>query len=153
MLFYEFQLASQCRFKRRWVFFGLCDFKPFLSNSLLIVRLVTLHPDVGKSSCSSSCITIGIWLIRRPNFLDNLGEFFVGAPVIFLFSTMLRLLNLAMNELTIVKGIFKLLEIFIYHSPSFQSFTISAFLWITQFFTSYHEQNLLVGQIVSESSG
>ena len=32
-----------------------------------------------------------------------------------------------MNELIVVKGIFRLLKIFLYLSPSFQSLTISAF--------------------------
>ena len=111
-------LASLCSFNRRGVFFDLRDFRPFLSISLLIVHLVTLHPDECKSSCSSSCITIGFWLIRRSNSLDNLGEIFLGAPVVvgffyfyfFRFSTVLRL---AMNELIVVKGIFRLLEIFL----------------------------------------
>ena len=55
----NFNLASLCRFNRREVFFGLCDFRPFLSISLLIVYLLTLHPDECKSFCCSSCITIG----------------------------------------------------------------------------------------------
>ena len=66
------------------VFFGRHAFRPFLSISLLIVCLVTLHSDERKSSCSSSCLTIGFWLIRSPNFLDNLGEIFLVVPVLFL---------------------------------------------------------------------
>ena len=32
---------------------------------------------------SSSRVTIWFWLIRRSNFLDNLGEIFLGAPDLF----------------------------------------------------------------------
>ena len=74
----NFNHASLCHFNRRGIFFGLRDFRPFLSISLLIVRLVTLHPDECKS-CSSSHETIGFWLIRRHNFLDNLREIFLRA--------------------------------------------------------------------------
>ena len=88
----------------------------FLGISLLIVHLITLHPDERKSSCSSSRVTIGFWLIGRPNFLDNLREVFFEAPVLFflllLFTTVLHLLNLEMNALIVVKWIFRLLEIF-----------------------------------------
>ena len=108
----NFNLSS-CRFNKRGFLFGLDDFQLFLSISLLIVRLVTLHSDKRKSSCSSLYVTIGFWLIRHPNFLDNLGEIFLGAHVLFLFSNVLCLLNLAMNELIVVKGIFRLLEIFL----------------------------------------
>ena len=81
----NFKLAPLCHFNRRGVFFGLRDFRPFPSISLLIIRLVTVHPDKPKSSCSFSRVTIGFWLIRRPNFLDNQGEIFFRTPALFWF--------------------------------------------------------------------
>ena len=75
---------SLCRFNR-WVFVGLRDFRPFFIISLLIFRLCTLHLDERKASCTSSRVTIRFWLMSHLNFLDNLGEIFLRAPVLFVF--------------------------------------------------------------------
>ena len=117
-----------CRYNRR-VFFGLRDFRPFFSILLLTVRLVTLHSD----ECKSSCITIGFWLIRRPNFLDNLGEIFLGGPVLFFFFfffffNCVTSFNLALNKLIVVKGIFRLLPITFFIFPKLNNQCV---LWIT----------------------
>ena len=149
----NFNLASLCSFNKRGVFFGLHDFRPFLSISFLIVCLITLHPDKCKSSCSSSRVTIGFWLIRRPNFLDNLGEIFLGAPVLFFVFNCVMSFKLC-NEWTYrsKRNIQVVWDISITFSI-FPKFNNQCFLWITQFFTSYHNQNLLVWQAITESSG
>ena len=129
----------------------VCDLRPFLGISLLIVRLVTLHPDKRKSSCSSSRVTIGFWLIRRRNFLDNLG--------IFLEHLFFSIFNCVMsfkscNEWTYrsKRNIQVAWDISITFSI-FPKFNNQCFLWITQFFTSCHNQNLFVQQAIAESSG
>ena len=142
MLSYEFQPCI-CRFNRRGVFFGLCDFRPFLSISLLAVRLVTLHPDECKSSWSPSHVIIGFWLIRRPDFLDNLGEIILGAPFsfffFFFFSTVMS--YKPCNEFTYSKRNIQVAwDIFITFSI-FPKLNNQCFLWLTQFFTSCHDQN------------
>ena len=99
----NFNLAFLCRFSRKGVFFSVRDLRPFPNISLLIVRLVTLYPDGRISPRSSSRVTIGFWLNRRPNFLDNLRKILIRSTVLFLFSTLLRLLKHAMNELIVIK--------------------------------------------------
>ena len=50
---------------------------------------------------------VPVWICLFHVFMYEYGTFF------FLFSTVLNLLNLAMNELILVKGIFRLVEIYL----------------------------------------
>ena len=98
--------------------------------------MVTLLSEGRKSSCSSWRVTIGFWLIRRPNFLDYLGEIFLGAHVLFFI----------VNCVTP----FKLCNEWIYRSERniqvawdisiiftiFTKLNNQCILWITKFFTS-----------------
>ena len=82
----NFNLASLRRFIKRGIFFSLRDIRPFLSISLLIIRLVTLHPNNRKSSCISSRVNIGFWFIRRPNFLQIQREILLEHLFFFVFN-------------------------------------------------------------------
>ena len=136
----------------RRVFFDLRDFRTFLSILLSIVRLVTQHPDERRSSCSSSNITTGFWLIRRPKFLEKKSSLEHLLYFFFTFSCVTSFKSCYKWTYHSKRNIQVAWDISIRFSILPKLNNQCCFL-ITQFFISCHHQNLLVRQAIAESSG